>query len=155
MNGMTNKIALRDAKSDDYEFAFEAKKQAMRETIESKWGWDEAFQLALHEQRWSEKPWFIIENDGDAIGTVSLHQIDDKTLRFGEFYLLDSCRNQGIGTGVLVDTLKDCDAKGLRVILEYLHWNPVGSLYKRHGFEVTSKNEIHYFMERITPVSLG
>ena len=129
-------------------FAFEAKKQAMRVTIESKWGWDEAFQLALHEQRWGEKPWFIIEDDGQGIGTVSLHQIDDKTLRFGEFYLLDSYRNKGIGTGVLEGVLKDCDAKGLRVVLEYLRWNPVGSLYKRYGFIVTSESDIHYFMER-------
>jgi len=146
---MPQNISLREAIPEDCDFAFKAKKQAMRATIESKWGWDDDFQLSLHEQRWGEKPWFIIEENGQAIGTVSLHHIDNDTLRFGEFYLLDSHRNKGIGTVVLKDILKDCDAKGLKVILEYLHWNPVGSLYKRHGFKVTSENDIHYFMERV------
>ena len=145
---MTRKILLREASPTDYDFAFEAKKQAMRVTIESKWGWDDSFQLDLHKQRWGEKPWFIIEDQGMAIGTVSLYQVDDQTLRFGEFYLLDAYRNKGIGTGVLKGVLKDCDQKGLKVILEYLHWNPVGTLYRRHGFKVVSENEIHYFMER-------
>ena len=143
-----SKVTLKDVTPEDFDFAFEAKRQAMGPHIVEKWGWDEEFQRSLHEQRWSEKPWFILERDNEKIGTLSLHKIDDKTIRFGEFYLLDEYRNQGIGTGVLTEILKDCDEKGLRVILEYLHWNPVGSLYKRHGFKITSENDIHYFMER-------
>lgn len=145
---MTLKVELQAVTPEDNDFAFEAKKQAIGPHIVEKWGWDDEFQRSLHEQRWSEKPWFILKRGGERIGTLSLHQVDDKTLRFGEFYLLDEYRNQGIGTSVLKDVLRGCDAKGLRVVLEYLHWNPVGSLYKRHGFKVTSENEIHYFMER-------
>jgi len=32
--------------------------------------------------------------------------------------------------------------------LEYLKWNPVGSLYLRHGFKVVSQNDIHFFLVR-------
>jgi ribosomal protein S18 acetylase RimI-like enzyme len=49
---------------------------------------------------------------------------------------------------VLSEFLKDCDRSNRAVQLEYLKWNPVGSLYKRHGFEVVSENKIHYFMVR-------
>jgi hypothetical protein len=31
---------------------------------------------------------------------------------------------------------------------EYLKWNPVGSLYLRHGFVRTHEADIHFFLER-------
>jgi hypothetical protein len=39
------------------------------------------------------------------------------------------------------------------VKLEHLHWNPVGSLYRRYGFVEVARSEIHCFMERATPSS--
>lgn len=145
------KITLKDALISDSHFAFEAKRQAMGPHIEAKWGWDDDFQRTLHAQRYGEKPWFIILLDGEAIGTVSIHELPEHT-RFGEFYLLTKYRNKGIGSRVLKAFLDKCDKESKDVVLEYLKWNPVGSLYKRHGFEVTSENDIHYFMTRI-PVS--
>jgi hypothetical protein len=44
----------------DFEFAFQAKKDAMGPHISARWGWDEEYQLSVHKQRWSEKPWFIV-----------------------------------------------------------------------------------------------
>jgi GNAT superfamily N-acetyltransferase len=82
-----------------------------------------------------------------AIGTVSIHDRSD-FIRFGEFYLLSSFRKKGLGSMILSEFLKDCDRSNRAVQLEYLKWNPVGSLYKRHGFDVVSENEIHYFMVR-------
>jgi len=146
------KIELNQANKTDIDFAFEAKKQAMGPHIESKWGWDENFQRTLHEQRFSEKPWFIILVNGESVGTVSIDDVGEHK-RFGEFYLLMKFQRRGIGTKVLNNFLRECDIKSKKVFLEYLKWNPVGSLYKRNGFEVTSENEIHYFMIR-EPVSL-
>ncbi|RVU86581.1 N-acetyltransferase [Leucothrix sargassi] len=138
---------LKPALETDIDFAFEAKRQAMGPHITKKWGWDETFQRNLHEQRYSEKPWFIIYLGDDPIGTVSIYELPKHT-RFGEFYLLDDYRNKGIGSKILKVFLAECDEQSKSVVLEYLKWNPVGSLYKRNGFEVTSENEIHYFMER-------
>jgi GNAT superfamily N-acetyltransferase len=146
------KIELSQANKADIDFAFEAKKQAMGPHIESKWGGDENFQRALHGQRFSEKPWFIILVNGESVGTVSIDDVGEHK-RFGEFYLLTKFQRRGIGTKVLNNFLRECDIKSKKVFLEYLKWNPVGSLYKRNGFEVTSENEIHYFMIR-EPVSL-
>ncbi len=128
-------------------FAFQAKKDAMGPHIAMRWGWNEAYQLAVHTQRWQEKPWFIVELDGEPIGTLSIHELPGYT-RFGEFYLLREYRGRGLGSMILTTFLEDCDRFHREVRLEYLKWNPVGSLYRRHGFEVVSENEIHYFMVR-------
>ena len=141
-------ISLRKSKSTDFDFALQAKKQAMGPHIEAKWGWNEEYQLEIHRQRWAEKCWFIINLDGNPVGTLSLDKIGTSILRLGEFYLLDEYRNRGIGTYVLEGILAESDEKGENVILEYLKWNPVGSLYKRYGFTKTAESDIHYFMER-------
>ncbi|PWQ93415.1 GNAT family N-acetyltransferase [Leucothrix arctica] len=141
------KIELVAALESDTDFAFEAKRQAMGPHITTKWGWDESFQRNLHKQRYSEKPWFIIHLESKPIGTVSIHELPEHT-RFGEFYLLDEYRDKGIGTQILKTFLEECDEKSQCVVLEFLKWNPVGTLYKRYGFEVTSENDIHYFMKR-------
>jgi GNAT superfamily N-acetyltransferase len=138
---------LRPAGDRDFEFAFLAKKDAMGPHISARWGWDEEYQLSIHKERWQEKPWFIVMLDEQPIGTVSIHE-QLESVRFGEFYLLRNFRRKGLGTTILTDFLKRCDQSKRSVTLEYLKWNPVGSLYERHGFKVVSENDIHYFMVR-------
>ena len=140
-------IVTREAKESDFDFAFEAKRQAMSPHIISKWGWDEDYQLGVHKQRWEEKPWFVIQMHTKPIGTLSIHHLE-QYVRFGEFYLLTDYRNRGIGTHILKKFLEECDEQSRKVALEYLKWSPVGSLYKRNGFKITNQNDIHYFMER-------
>ena len=140
-------LRLVQATQLDIDFAFEVKKQAMKPYIDAKWGWDERFQKELHRHRFAQKSWFLILYNAEAVGTVSIdHQA--KHVRFGEFYIADDYRGQGIGTKILSDFLVEMDKGSHRVILEYLKWNPVGSLYKRHGFEPFGENEIHFFMAR-------
>ena len=102
-------IKFRPVHSEDFDFAFEVKKQAMGEHILAKWEWNEEFQLNLHRTRWNEKPWFVIDIDGIDVGTISLHELDSNTLRLGEFYLLDTFRNNGLGTAVLGHILEASD----------------------------------------------
>lgn len=143
-----SRISLSPAKDDDFDFAFETKKQAMGPHIVQKWGWDDDVQKGFHSNYWNSKPWLIISINGEKAGTVSIEQKDDH-IRFGEFYILDRFRNQGIGTQVLKEACEQADRNNLPIRLEYLKWNPVGSLYKRFGFKQISENEIHYFMERV------
>jgi len=140
-------IKLREVTDKDFDFAFEAKRQAMGPHITTKWGWDESYQLALQQERWNEKPWFIILMNDKTIGTVSIQHFESH-VRFGEFYLYSQFQNQGIGTKVLQEFLTQCDRDSQKVVLEYLKWSPVGSLYKRNGFNVTGENDNHYFMAR-------
>ena len=139
--------ALRPTTDRDFEFAFQAKKDAMGPLISERWGWDENYQLSIHKQRWSEKPWFVVMLGEKSIGTVSIHE-QPEFIRFGEFYLLSDFRRRGLGTAILTEFLERCDRTNREVRLEYLKWNPVGSLYRRHGFKIVSESDIHYFMVR-------
>ena len=139
---------LEDCTDSDFEFAFEAKKQALGPYIIEKWGWEEKYQREVHKQRWRDKPWSLIIFETSPIGTVSFQNTDDQYTRFGEFYILEKFQGRGIGTKVLKSFLSECDLNQKWARLEYLKWNPVGSLYKRNGFRVVDENEIHLFLER-------
>jgi len=128
-------------------FSFEAKRTAMGPYIVQRWGWDEALQRRLHGERFGEKPFFKVVLGDRAIGTVSVMPLVDH-VRFGEFYLFPEFQRHGVGGRILGHCLGIADALALPVRLEYLKWNPVGSLYRRHGFAVTGETDIHWLMER-------
>lgn len=132
------------------EFAFEAKRAAMGPHIIRRWGWDEAFQRDVHQRRFEEKPFFQIRKSRQPIGTLSF-QVAPDHVRFGEFYIFPAHQGRGLGSAVLRHCLAVADQRGLPVRLEHLHWNPVGSLYRRHGFVETGRSDIHTFMERPVP----
>jgi len=70
-------------------------------------------------------------------------------MRFGEVYLFPDYQGKGLGTRILRHFLMLADEQLIPVRLEYLKWNPVGTLYRRHGFAVVGKTEIHWLMERV------
>jgi GNAT superfamily N-acetyltransferase len=97
-----------------------------------------------------EKPLARIVWRDRAVGTVSLMRLATH-VRFGEFYLLPEFQRLGLGSRILRHCLQLSDAASLPVRLEHLKWNPVGTLYRRHGFVVTGDTEIHWLMERPPP----
>lgn len=135
--------------SESFRFSFEAKRAALGPYIVERWGWDEQFQLRAHQSRFYEKPFFRISRRQHDIGSVSVMKLADH-VRFGEFYLFPERQRQGLGSRILTHCLALADAEGLPVRLEYLKWNPVGTLYLRHGFVVVGETEIHWLMERPT-----
>jgi GNAT superfamily N-acetyltransferase len=128
-------------------YSFEAKRAAMGAYIVQRWGWDETLQIRLHGERFREKPFFKVMRRDHAIGTVSVMQLADH-VRLGELYLFPEFQRHGLGGAILRHCLALADAQGLPVRLEYLKWNPVGTLYRRHGFAIIAESEIHWFMER-------
>jgi GNAT superfamily N-acetyltransferase len=69
-------------------------------------------------------------------------------IRFGELYLFPGRQRRGLGSRVLAHCLALADAQRAPVRLEYLKWNPVGTLYRRHGFVVVGETAVHWLMER-------
>jgi predicted GNAT family N-acyltransferase len=138
---------LRQALPGDYEFAFEAKRDAMGPHIRAKWGWDDDFQRSHHARRWAEKPWSIICIGDLQVGTVSIDWRPTH-MQFGEFYIIGAHRGAGLGTQVLRRALIEADLRETETRLEFLKWNPVGALYLRHGFQVVSESEVHFFATR-------
>lgn len=138
---------LRPAEDFDFEFAFEAKRLALGPYVAERWGWDDQLQREIHSRRWRERLWFVIEHKGERAGTVAIEE-ETGHMQFGEFYLLPAFQRQGIGTQVLLSALASADAQAIPVRLEHLKWNPVGTLYRRHGFEIVSETDSHYYLER-------
>jgi GNAT superfamily N-acetyltransferase len=136
----------------DGEFSFQVKKQAMGPHIKCHWGWDEEFQRGIHCKNLLEKPLSKIELQGKPIGTISVQRRSDH-IQFGEFYLTDEFRGRGFGTAILRHCFVLADELCLPVRLEYLMWNPVGTLYRRSGFIETATTPTHYLMERPIPAS--
>lgn len=126
---------------------FEIKRNAMKQHIIKQWVWDDDVQTQIHKRHFETKPFYNINRKGECVGVVSFLTAKDH-VRFGEFYLLDQYRGNGLGTRILRHCLSIADEKGLPVKLEYLKWNPVGNLYRRHGFAQVGQSDIHYFMER-------
>jgi GNAT superfamily N-acetyltransferase len=133
--------------SEDLEFSFAAKKEALGPHICARWPWDEDYQRQIHRQRFAEKPFFKIWRQEDAVGTLSW-LIQEDHARFGEFYLFARYQGAGLGTLILRYALRLADERNLPVRLEYLKWNPVGNLYLRNGFVRTHETDIHFFLER-------
>jgi GNAT superfamily N-acetyltransferase len=140
--------------AEDLAFSFEVKKAAMGPHIAERWAWDEEYQLKVHLGHFSEKPFFAIQRSETRIGTLSLMQ-RDAFIQFGEFYILPHEQQRGFGTIILRHCLGLADKASLPVRLEYLKWNPVGSLYKRHGFEIIGETDIHWLMERAASIKVG
>ncbi|GEO17753.1 GNAT family N-acetyltransferase [Microvirga aerophila] len=133
--------------SEAIDFAFEVKRAAMGPHIIPRWGWDEGFQRNFHEQRFRDTPLSRIMHNGQAVGTIALTALADY-LRLDEFYLHPAYQREGLGTRILSHCLVIADARGMPLRLRYLKWNPVGSLYRRHGFMVIDETDIHFIMER-------
>lgn len=138
------------ASRQDRDFAFEAKRAAMGPHIRKMWDWEEAYQRAVHDRNYAAKPFFAIKKSGKDIGTLSF-QAGTRYVRFGEFYILPEFQRRGMGSMILSHCIALADRMKMPMRLEYLHWNPVGSLYSRQGFREIGRSEIHVFLER--PVS--
>jgi GNAT superfamily N-acetyltransferase len=137
-----------------FEFSFAVKKEALGPHILMRWPWDEAYQRQIHRLRRAEKPFFAIHRNGVAVGTLSWQAHPDY-FRFGEFYLLAQHQRCGLGTRILAHMLSLADAARLPVRLEYLKWNSVGTLYRRHGFRPIGETDIHVLLERPPVVTLN
>tara|TARA_R110002072_G_scaffold92639_1_gene205998 strand:+ start:539 stop:1012 length:474 start_codon:yes stop_codon:yes gene_type:complete len=136
---------LRDSQAD-FDFSFEVKRQAIGPYITAKWGWDEALQRDFHRQRFTALPLFKITETGAPIGTIAVYH-EESWIRIGEFYLAPRAQKQGRGTRILRHCLELAASEARPVRLEYLTWNPVGTLYRREGFTEIGENENHFFLE--------
>ncbi|WCS23805.1 GNAT family N-acetyltransferase [Methylobacterium sp. NMS14P] len=133
--------------ADDINFAFQAKRSALGPHIAARWGWDEALQRRVHEERYAAKPFFAIQHIGQRIGTISI-EILPTHMRLGEFYLLPMFQGKGRGGSILQHFIGLAEVRNIPIRLKYLYWNPVGRLYRRFGFVELTRSEAHCFMER-------
>lgn len=126
---------------------YRLKRAALGPHVIARWGWDEASQRAIMEEKWRVKTFFAIILGGETIGTIALDPDGDDGIEVSEFYISPDFHGQGIGGTVLRQVIEQAHAKNLAVRLQCLKWNPACRLYRRHGFRVIHETDAHYQME--------
>jgi len=132
----------RPATSDDHDFVYRVKIDALKEYITETWGWDDRVQREFHEKNFSPVNMRIIHNGDADVGFWVVEEVKDE-IRLNEINLLRRFQRQGIGTQIIQKIQGDAVAKGKRVWLQVLKVNPAIQLYERLGFTVYAETETH------------
>lgn len=128
---------LRPASEDDRHFLYRLHVTTMRDVIESTWGWDEGWQRADFEKRFTKSPYFVVEDGEIAVGTVCVERRPD-CLYIAELQLLPAYQGLGIGADVVRSIIRDAAAEELPVALSVVPANTrARRFYEQLGFEVT------------------
>ncbi len=154
---------LRQVKPDDGPFLYELYADTRRDELES-WGWDaeqrkQFIDLQFNAQRQSYQLQYpqavhqiIIEQNSTGkeeakpLGRL-LTQRTDQEIRLIDISLLSQHRNEGIGSKLIKDLLREAKDLDVPLRLSVSTMNPARHLYERLGFVVTVDHGIHLEME--------
>jgi ribosomal protein S18 acetylase RimI-like enzyme len=130
-------MALRAAGRDDEEFLFALHRDAMREYVDTTWGWNETWQRAHFTATLAPARQAVIVHVATRrdVGRVSLTQHWRKIF-LRDIELLSSERNRGVGTAILEAVIALAHGSNRYVELQVLRCNPAQRLYVRLGFRV-------------------
>ena len=145
---LMDSLTLRDADQNDSEFAYCAKKAALKEYVEKVWGWDEGEQRRLHEQRFGVQDLRVINLAGTDIGIMAVARRPD-CLKVNQLFILPEHQGKGIGSRCMSLIMEEGRRAGLPVRLRVLKVNVRAlAFYQRLGFVHIGETEAHVLMER-------
>ena len=158
---LENRVTLRNATPEDMEFLATLYSDTRRQEVAA-WGWPQAQQdiflrMQFDAQCRSYRAGFpdaidhIVYLDGVAVGRMLVSH-EPAGIHLIDIALLEVCKNQGAGTGLLRRLLRDCKAQGTPVRLQVMQGNRAIRLYRRLGFIETSSDPMYVQMEW-TPLS--
>jgi len=140
---------LRQATAADSEFAFETKRAASRSYVEMVSGWDEADQRRMHERRFAEQQYRVIQVSGTDVGILATVRKPD-CIKVNQLFVLPEYQGRGIGKACMTQVLADAEKGGLPVRLRVLKVNPrAAAFYRALGFRETGYTDTHTEMERL------
>jgi ribosomal protein S18 acetylase RimI-like enzyme len=141
-------IALRECREEDRVFAWDVRRQALREYVAAIWGWDEGTQREKFKQRFTPSGHQIIVVDGMDAGLLQV--VDEGAhLVVGKIELLPEFQRKGVGTVLMNRILGEAQVRRIPVRLQVLRTNtPARRLYERLGFTVSGETETHFQMEK-------
>lgn len=143
-------VDLREATSADGEFAYRAKKAAFRAYVEQVWSWDEAEQRQLHERRFCEQEFRVIQSSDVDVGILATVREHDY-LELNQLFILPEHQGKGIGSRCMAMVMDEARQLGLPVRLRVLKVNPRAlAFYERLGVARTGDTETHVLMEKAT-----
>ena len=143
--GMPPTLLLRRADASDHEFLFELHVATMRDYVTRTWGWDDAQQRSMFDQRFDPTKVEVIELDGRPIGMQVVNMAAD-SIELGNIEILPEHQGRGYGSELIGKVLQKARATRRQVRLQVLKVNPASALYMRLGFVLTGETQTHYVM---------
>lgn len=141
---------VRTATPNDSEFAYCVKRAAFKEYVEKVWGWDEAEQRRLHEQRSRTQEFRVINVGGTDVGIMAVVVAPD-CVNVHQLFLLPEHQGKGIGRECMMLIMEEARRLGLPVRLRVLKVNPRAmTFYQRLGFKRTGETDSHDLMEWVS-----
>ena len=141
-NAMYN---LRPATPDDYDFLYDLLVATMKEYVDALWGWEDAYQQQRFRNKFIPQQYQIITVDQRDVGAMAVER-DDAQWFLAEIQILPAHQNDGIGTLVIEDLVRQARQQDLPTALQVLKINPARRLYERLGFYQSGETETHIQM---------
>ena len=137
---------IRNATQEDFEAAYNIKKDALQSYVDKTWGWNEEFQRKYHEKDFNTKELKIIEVENKPIGSIKV--IDEVNyFNISEIYIMLKYQSKKIGSTIIKEIIKDSKAKKKTIKLQVLKANErARQLYESMGFETYEVDNIYLKM---------
>jgi ribosomal protein S18 acetylase RimI-like enzyme len=147
-------LRLRAATEDDLAFSYTVTEDAMRDYVETTWGvWNSEQQREHHRLSFRPATHQVICLGDEPVGILAIEN-HATYVQLDKLYLLRDARNQGLGSRLISDVIKQAGAVRKPIRLRVLRVNTSAQrFYARHGFAVTSLSNERCFMERDTSLA--
>jgi GNAT superfamily N-acetyltransferase len=145
-NGEAMPIALRPARSDDFDFCARLYFSGMDEIIREL-KLDMARQTADLRERWDVAEVEIITSSGADVGWMQ-SSIQDGARFIEQIFIGAPFQRRGIGAEVIYRLIDRANRAGQPVTLGVVKTNPARHLYERLGFRTTHEDDRKFYMRR-------
>jgi ribosomal protein S18 acetylase RimI-like enzyme len=139
-------IALRPARSGDFEFCARLYFSGMEETIR-RLKLDMVAQNRNLRERWNVAEVQIITSDGADVGWMQ-SSIKDGARYLEQIFIDTPFQSRGIGTGIINGLIDEAKLDQRPVTLGVVKTNPALRLYERLGFRITHEDDRKFYMRR-------
>ncbi len=135
---------------EDFENLHRIKKDCFKWYVEKIYGWDDKKQIEFSKDfiREHKKDMKVIVCMRQKIGVFTNYIDENKESVISLFFIDKKFQNQGIGTNILKEQLKEDERNCRSTILQVFKENKARFLYEKMGFEVYDETETHYKMRR-------
>jgi len=140
---------LRPYTKADFDFVYQAKKEAYQSYVEKFWGvWDEEKQRSFFNDfiQKVQGALSIIEYNGAPIGLYHGDMMNQETYEIGNIIVIPEYQGKGIGTDILFKVIQKYPK--IKMHLQVFKGNPAIHLYQRLGFVIADETRTHAIMER-------
>jgi ribosomal protein S18 acetylase RimI-like enzyme len=144
---MVPNFSLRPANEDDINFLWALRQLTMKPYIQESYGWndDEEYEYATERLMCTR----IIHIENFDVGIVKIIEFPDH-IHLQQIQVHPEWSNQGIGTQIINDLIRQASKKNKTVRLYVLKNNPAKNLYTRLGFTIQEEFNHQQVMQYIS-----